>query len=157
MVANVTRGKDKHEERARFKETRDQTLPPLLLSLVSCLLSLVSYLFDMAAPTNPVRARELLEEQIHRISRLRGGGPNPFDYTLWDARTEELISHIYGPGSSELARYHDAAGIRGRLPGVRGQAENMTLNIHGQWGILGRLDRAEIVLRDLVAGLHAAS
>lgn len=111
----------------------------------------------MAAPTNPVRARELLEEQLGRISLLRGSGPNPFDYTLWDARTGELISHIYGADSPELARYHEAAGIRGRLPGVRGQAENMTLNIHGQWGILGRLERAEVLLKDLVAGLGSAS
>jgi hypothetical protein len=29
----------------------------------------------------------------------------------------------------------------------------MTLNIHGQWGILGRLDRAEALLRSLVASL----
>ena len=54
-----------------------------------------------------------------------------------------------------MARYEDAAGKRGRLPGVRGQAENMTLNIHGQWGILGRLGRAEPVLRDLAASLPA--
>jgi hypothetical protein len=88
-----------------------------------------------------------------KIGRLRGGGPNPFDYTLWDSRTEELIAEIYGPGSAELTAYYEAAGIRGRLPGVRGQAENMTLNIHGQWGILGRLQRAEVVLQRLVAGL----
>lgn len=111
----------------------------------------------MAVPSNPSRARELLEEQIRRIQRLRGGGPNPFDYTLWDARTEELITHIFGADSPELARYHDAAGIRGRLPGVRGQAENMTLNINGQWGILGRLDRAEPVLREMVEQLASAS
>jgi hypothetical protein len=29
----------------------------------------------------------------------------------------------------------------------------MTLNIHGQWGILGRLDRAEPVLSALIAAL----
>ena len=30
-----------------------------------------------------------------------------------------------------------------RVAGVRGNAANMTLNIHGQWGILERLERAE--------------
>ncbi len=29
----------------------------------------------------------------------------------------------------------------------------MTLNIHGQWGILGRLQRGEQVLNDLAASL----
>ena len=107
----------------------------------------------MAAKIETARARELLQEQLTKIGRLRGGGPNPFDYTLWDGRTEELISDIYGSDSAELVAYYEAAGIRGRLPGVRGQAENMTLNIHGQWGILGRLDRAEGVLQRLVAAL----
>jgi len=111
----------------------------------------------MSAPSNPVRARELLEEQVRRIQRLRGGGPNPFDYSLWDARTAELLTGIFGSDSPELARYHEASGVRGRLPGVRGQAENMTLNIHGQWGILGRLERSEVVLNELVASLGGAA
>jgi hypothetical protein len=109
----------------------------------------------MPVTTGVARARTHLEEQLRRIARLRGSGPNPFDYSLWEARTDELIEEIYGPGSSELAAYHDAAETPGRLAGVRGQAENMTLNIHGQWGILGRLERAESVLRDLLVALPA--
>ncbi len=100
-------------------------------------------------------ARTLLEAQLRHMARLRGSGPNPFDYTLWEQRTVELIAGIWGLESAELQRFHDASEIRGRLPGVRGQAENMTLNIHGQWGILGRLDRGEAVLRELVASLAA--
>lgn len=107
----------------------------------------------MPVTTDPARAREHLLLQQQRVARLRGGGPNPFDYNIWAARTEELLTDIYGAESPELARYHDAAGVRGRLPGVRGNAENMTLNIHGQWGILGRLDRAEALLRDLITAL----
>jgi hypothetical protein len=107
--------------------------------------------------TNPGQARERIEAQIRKIGRLRGGGPNPFDYNIWDARTVEVLTAIYGEDSPELARYYEAAGIRGRLPGVRGQAENMTLNIHGQWGILGRLDRAQVVLRDLADSLPAST
>ena len=107
----------------------------------------------MASATDPARARERIERQLNAIGRLRGGGPNPFDYNQWDARTVEVLTAVYGADSPELMRYHDATGIRGRLPGVRGQAENMTLNIHGQWGILGRIDRAEAVLRDLAAAL----
>jgi hypothetical protein len=107
----------------------------------------------MATVSNPARAKERLQEQLDRIARLRGTGPNPFEYNIWDARTVEVITAIFGPDSAEMDRYHEAAGLRGRLPGVRGQAENMTLNIHGQWGILGRLERGEAVLRALIASL----
>jgi hypothetical protein len=107
----------------------------------------------MANLANPARARERIQAQIDRIGRLRGSGPNPFDYDLWDHRTVEVLTAIYGSGSPELQRYYEAAGKRGRLPGVRGQAENMTLNIHGPWGIRARLDRAEAVLKDLAASL----
>ncbi len=111
----------------------------------------------MSAPSNPARARELLEEQVRQLQRLRGSGPNPFEYGLWDARTAELIAGIFGADSAEIARYREAADVQGRLPGVRGQADNMTLNIHGQWGILGRLERAEVVLNELVASLATAA
>lgn len=107
----------------------------------------------MANVANPARARERIQAQIDRIGRLRGSGPNPFDYDLWDDRTVEVLTAIYGSDSPELQRYYEAAGKRGRLPGVRGQAENMTLNIHGPWGIRARLDRAETVLKDLAASL----
>jgi len=103
------------------------------------------------------RARAQLQTQVDRIGRLRGGGPNPFDYDRWQDRTTELVEAIFGADSAEARRYYEAAGVRGRLPGVRGQAENMTLNIHGPWGILARLDRAEVVLVDLIGGIEAAT
>lgn len=99
------------------------------------------------------QARRHLEGQLAQIARLRGGGPNPFDYYQWDARTQEVLVSIYGEGSPELQAYYQAAVVRGRLPGVHGQAENMTLNIHGDWGILARLERAESVLRSLLRDL----
>lgn len=107
----------------------------------------------MTSVSNPGQARARIQEQIDRIGRLRGSGPNPFDYNLWDDRTVEVLRAIYGEDSPELERYFQAAGKRGRLPGVRGQAENMTLNIHGPWGIRARLDRAEAVLKDLTGSL----
>lgn len=100
-----------------------------------------------------LRAKAALEQQIGRIAWLRGTGPNPFEYGLWDERTQELLEEIFGAESHEVRRYQDAAGKRGRLPGVRGQADNMTLNIHGPWGIIARLERGERVLRELVAEL----
>ncbi len=107
----------------------------------------------MTSVSNPEQARARIQEQIDRIGWLRGSGPNPFDYNQWDDRTVEVLRALYGDGSAEMQRYHDAAGKRGRLPGVRGQAENMTLNIHGPWGIRARLDRAEAVLNDLTKAL----
>ena len=107
----------------------------------------------MSGVANPERTRERLQAQLKAIGRLRGSGPNPFDYDLWQTRTRELLAAVYGEESAEVDRYDDAVGIRGRLPGVRGQAENMTLNIHGQWGIHGRLDRAEAVLSGLIGAL----
>ncbi len=104
----------------------------------------------MAKVRDPERARTLLQKQIDYIGRLRGSGPNPFDYDKWQSRTVEIVEHVFGSESPEAHRYFEAAGIRGRLPGVRGQAENMTLNIHGPWGILARLDRGEAVLKELV-------
>ena len=104
----------------------------------------------MASPT----ARTTLETHTRLIARLRGTGPNPFEYDQWQARALELLREIFGPDSDEVERYEDATEVRGRLPGVRGQAGNMTLNIHGQWGILGRLDRGETVLKELVAQLN---
>lgn len=107
----------------------------------------------MTDVANPALARERLQDQITAIGRLRGGGPNPFDFDLWDDRTVELLKAIYGEGSAQVESYWEAAGKRGRLPGVRGQAENMTLNIHGPWGIHSRLDRAEAVLNGFVRAL----
>ena len=107
----------------------------------------------MTSVSHPEQARARIQEQIDRIGRLRGSGPNPFDYNLWDDRTVEVLGAVYGEGSPELERYFQAAGKRGRLPGVRGQAENMTLNIHGPWGIRARLERAEKVLNELSGSL----
>jgi hypothetical protein len=107
----------------------------------------------MTTVSNPALARERIQSQIDRIPRLRGTGPNPFEYDLWEDRTVEILHATFGEGAPELERYFQAAGKRGRLPGVRGQAENMTLNIHGSWGILGRLERAEAVLRDFASSL----
>lgn len=107
----------------------------------------------MTSVSDPTRARARIQAQIDSIGRLRGTGPNPFDYDIWSSRTLEILRATYGEGSPEMQEYFEAAGERGRLPGVRGQAENMTLNIHGPWGILKRLERGEAVLVRLAASL----
>ncbi len=105
------------------------------------------------AVKDATRARAALDQQIERIAWLRGTGPNPFEYGLWDERTQELLEQLFGADSNEVAAYQEAAGKRGRLPGVRGQGDNMTLNIHGPWGIRARLERGEKVLRELSSAL----
>src|SRR5690554_1570793 len=107
----------------------------------------------MAPVRDPARAKALLEAQLSRIPWLRGTGPNPFDYDQWESRTREIAEETFGPDSDEMRRYDEEVGKRGRLPGVRGPAENMTLNIHGQWGIRGRLDRAEALLTEFIRSL----
>jgi hypothetical protein len=107
----------------------------------------------MTSVSDPTRACVRIQAQVDAIGRLRGSGPNPFDYDLWNSRTLEVLRAIYGEDSAEMQSYVAATGVRGRLPGVRGQAENMTLNIHGPWGILKRLERAEGVLGGLVRSL----
>ena len=102
----------------------------------------------MSTVSHPARAKARIDDQISRIGRLRGSGPNPFDYDIWDDRTIEILTATFGEGSPEVQRFYEADVKRGRLPGVCGQAENMTLNIHGPWGILARLERAEVVLRE---------
>ncbi len=93
-----------------------------------------------------------IEAQLALIPRLRGTGPNPFEYDQWNARTVEILRSAFGDASDEVTRYLQEVGESGRVAGVRGNAANMTLNIHGQWGILERLERAESLLRSLAAG-----
>ena len=107
----------------------------------------------MTTAASSARARAAIDGQVARIPWLRGTGPNPFEYGIWEQRTQEVLRAAFGEDSAEIEQYYQAAGVRGRLPGVRGAAEDMTLNIHGQWGILGRLERAEAVLTSLAAGL----
>lgn len=105
------------------------------------------------AVRNPTRGRELLQRQCDRIHWLRGTGPDPFQYNRWDDRNRELIEAIFGLDSRQLAEYQDQVGRTGRYRGVRGDAENMTLNQHGPWGILARLGRAEMLLAGYIASL----
>ena len=100
-------------------------------------------------------AHDRIAAQLAEIPRLRGTGPNPFDYDQWNARTVEVLGATFGVGSAEVDRYQRDVGEGGRVSGVRGNADNMTLNIHGEWGILGRLGRAETLLTEF-AGAPSA-
>jgi hypothetical protein len=111
----------------------------------------------MMGPGTAERARERLTGQIERLARLRGTGPNPFDYWIWADETRTVLGQLFGAESDEARVFHDIAHASGRLLEQRGQSDNMTLNLHGDWGIWSRLDRAEPFLRGVLDRLGPAA
>ena len=96
------------------------------------------------------RARSYLDAQLRQIGRLRATGPNPFDYFQWADETSNILRELYGDESDALEAFRIAVAESGRTVDQRGVLDNMTLGLHGEWGIWSRLDRAERVLRRLL-------
>lgn len=94
-------------------------------------------------------ARKVIQRQLERIAHLRATGPNPFDYWLWADATESLIAQAFGAESAEATALREAVSERGRTIDQRGLADDMTLGLHGEWGIWARLDRAQEVLQQI--------
>lgn len=99
-------------------------------------------------------ARNAIQTQLARLPYLRATGPNPFDYWIWADYTESIVAEAFGAGSPEARAFEAAVHERGRTLDQRGIDDNMTLGLHGEWGIWARLDRARGVLDQIV---HAAS
>jgi hypothetical protein len=97
------------------------------------------------------KARVDIAGQLERIPYLRATGPNPFDYWLWADYTAAIIEQACGKGSAEDLRFREAIDRPGRTEDQRGIADNMTLGLHGEWGILARLGRAQSVLEAVTA------
>ncbi len=95
-------------------------------------------------------AGKALQAQLARIAYLRGTGPNPFDYWLWADYTEAIIAQAFGAGSPEAIEFEAAVHEPGRTRDQRGLNENMTLGLHGEWGIWARLHRAQRVLESML-------
>jgi hypothetical protein len=104
-----------------------------------------------AAGATPARVQEYMARQLGRIARLRATGPNPFDYFIWADETSGIVSELFGEGSDELQAFRLAVIDSGRTDDQRGILDNMTLGLHGEWGIWARLDRAEHVMRQIMA------
>ncbi|HEY8490564.1 MAG TPA: hypothetical protein VIO14_06190 [Dehalococcoidia bacterium] len=102
-------------------------------------------------------ARDRIQQLIDRIAWLRATGPNPFDYYQWADEVWFVCTDIFGEESEEVRRLFQAVGQRGRTLDQRGIGENMTLGLHGAWGIWARLERGEAVLRELVRQLEGAA
>ncbi len=105
----------------------------------------------MVQQSTAERARSRLAGLTERIARLRATGPNPFDYWIWADETRAVLEAVFGIDSIQAAAFYEAVGASGRTPDARGQEDNMTLGLHGEWGIWARLDRAEAVLTDIVS------
>lgn len=99
------------------------------------------------------KARGVLEKQDRGIAYLRATGPNPFDYFLWADTTVAIVRQIFGLASPEAIVFEEAVRQPGRTIDQRGLYDNMTLGLHGEWGIWARLDRAQGVLEQI---LHRA-
>ena len=100
------------------------------------------------------KAHEIVSSALQLLQRLRGTGPNPFDYWLWADETTQALEAIYGRGAPEAAGFAEIVYERGRTLDQRGAFDNMTLGIHGEWGIRARLDRAEPYLQRLAESLQ---
>jgi hypothetical protein len=95
-------------------------------------------------------ARSSIQTQLARIAYLRATGPNPFDYWLWADYTASIVAQSFGEQSPEAVRFQEAISQPGRTQDQRGINDNMTLGLHGEWGIWARLDRAQRVLEGIV-------
>lgn len=97
------------------------------------------------------KAARALQKQLNGIPRLRATGPNPFDYFLWADATEAILGQIFGAASAEATAFLEAVREPGRTRDQRGNYDNMTLGLHGAWGIWARLSRAQAVLEQVLA------
>jgi hypothetical protein len=95
-------------------------------------------------------ASRALQTQLARIPYLRATGPNPFDYWLWADTTESIVAAAFGGDSAEALEFEAAVHEPGRTRDQRGINTNMTLGLHGEWGIWARLDRAQRVLERML-------
>jgi hypothetical protein len=103
-----------------------------------------------AANAASERTQAYLAKQLARIARLRATGPNPFDYFIWADETTDIMTGLFGAGSDEVKAFRLVVADSGRTDDQRGILNNMTLGLHGEWGIWARLDRAEHILRQIM-------
>ena len=112
----------------------------------------------MAVPeASSERVREYLDQIQARLAYLRGTGPNPFDYFLWADESTTILHGLFGDDAAEVTGFREAVASSGRTAETRGILGNMTLGLHGEWGIWARLERAEAVLRLIRTGLSQAA
>jgi hypothetical protein len=87
-----------------------------------------------------------VQAQLKRVAYLLATGPNPFDYWVWADQTEAMLTQAFGDASDEASSFRAAVSERGRTSDQRGLLGDMTLGLHGEWGIWARLGRGRAVL-----------
>ncbi|MGI8549697.1 MAG: hypothetical protein ACR2PL_02705 [Dehalococcoidia bacterium] len=103
------------------------------------------------------RGQRSIRAQLDRIPYLRATGPNPFDYFLWADHTSAIVRQVFGAAAQESVAFEEAVRESGRTIDQRGIFDNMTLGLHGEWGIWARLDRAQGILEQILARYPATS
>lgn len=112
----------------------------------------------MAVPdATPERVQRYFDQMLARIAYLRATGPNPSDYFQWADESTNILRGLFGEGSDEVEAFRIAVAASGRTVDQRGILDNMTLGLHGEWGIWARLDRAQHVLRQIHERLGQAA
>jgi hypothetical protein len=101
-------------------------------------------------------AQQAVQKQLDRVAYLRATGPNPLDYWVWADQTEAMLRQAFGETSEEASTFREAVSERGRTSDQRGLLGDMTLGLHGEWGIWARLGRGQTVL-ERIASAPAAS
>ncbi len=97
------------------------------------------------------KGQAMVEDARQKLERLRATGPNPFDYWIWADETVQKLDTIYGREADQTQDFAAIVYERGRTRDQRGAFDNMTLGLHGPWGIRARLDRAAAHL-DILLG-----
>jgi hypothetical protein len=86
-------------------------------------------------------AAERIRRQLDRLAHIRGLGPVPDCYARWIDQTRHLLLSSFGEGSQEAQDFFRAVGEK---------ASGFGLPLHGDWGIWARLERGEVVLRQIL-------
>jgi hypothetical protein len=95
--------------------------------------------------SNSAPPAERIQRQLARLAHQRGLGPVPNGYSQWIDQTRALLEGIFGVDSEETRRF---------LAAVGGQTSGFALPLEGDWGIWARLERAEVVMREILARLE---
>ncbi len=101
-------------------------------------------LIDLDRP----RAVERIQPKLRDMQYLRGTGPVSMEFFQWVDETLIVLEHSFGETAAPVQRFLAAVGDRSPI-------YSQGIPPHGEWGLLARLDRAEVVLNDALEMLAA--
>lgn len=86
------------------------------------------------------------------VPSLRGTGPVSYNYGQWVDGTHHLLQTLYGADSPQVHGFLEIVG-----EGAEARGWGLPLAPASPWGMLARLNRAELYLRSLLAPAAASS